>query len=409
MMTFFLVSFLIAAGNDQDMPRYVFINKAPGIEWHAGQPETFTRAGFVEIRNTIAAPDNPVLRVGVSFVFDFFRYDLNTVTQSLERYLALSEETGVPVLVNLDGMNWWEGRPDLWNWWDPNQPGYNPANRNNVEWSGWGAEHAVKIGWRNWGSQIRVLPMMNMASPAVIKAHQEALRKLLPIVTAWWRNLPDNKKWLLGGVKLGHEASIGINAYYYPDGNALADKPTSEDPTYGLDFNKGWHGGVQPIGYATVSTSGIKHSGELTRDDIARVVHDYLLMLTEEAHTAGLPQELVYTHQGGTYAPWEKTLPFDPAFASHATPGWSFYFADPASVPGLDELLQTKSNGCWAAVEWWWQGDDEAGWRDHFERTLNFQDCRFIAIYNWNCGFVFQQQGAGIAALRTLIHEWREP
>ncbi len=168
------------------------------------------------------------------------------------------------------------------------------------------------------------------------------------------------KKHLLGGVKLGHEASIGINAWYYPRGNELADQPAAEDPVYGLHFEKGWHGGVQPIGYAAVATAGLKRSGELDRDDIARVTGDYLAMLCGEARTAGLPPDKVYTHQGGTYAPWEKTLPWWPAFNADATPGWSFYFTDPAAAAGLGDTLDSRGSGSWAAVEWWWQGNDEA-------------------------------------------------
>lgn len=404
-----LLALLIMPHAADELPRYVFINKAPGVEWNAGNPNTFTRAGFDEIRHAVDAPANPALRLGVSFVFDFLRYDLDAVARSLERFLALSEETGMPVLVNLDGMNWWEGRPDLWNWWDSKSPGYDPENRKNVEWSDWGPEHAVKVGWRNWGQQIRVLPMMNMPSPSVIAAHREALKRLLPMVTAWHSALPDDKKWLLGGVKLGHEASIGVNAYYYPDGNALVDKPPAKDPAYGLDFGKGWHGGLQPLGYAAAVTSGIKNSGELTRDDIAHIVKQYLAMLVNEAHAAGLKPDWVYTHQGGTYPPWEKNLPWEAAFVPNASPGWSFYFTDPADARGLSSALDKHGSDRWAAVEWWWHGKNETEWRDHFMRTLSFRDCRFIAIYNWNCGLSLKHHPAGITALRGLVRDWPCP
>ncbi|MHB0954914.1 MAG: hypothetical protein ACYC0X_00905 [Pirellulaceae bacterium] len=398
----------LAAGTTEPEPRYVFINKAPGAEgWSAGVPESFARAGFDEITRAIDPPDNPALRLGISFVFDFFRYDPQTLGRSLDRFLELSEETGVPILVNLDGMNWWGNRPDLWNWWDPTKPGYDPENRRNVEWCGWGPEHAVKIGWRNWGSQIRVLPMMNVASPQVIAAHQDVLRILLPRIATWWKQLPHEKRYLLGGVKLGHEASIGINAWYYPNGNQLAERPTTEDPLYGLKFAQGWHGGVQPIGYAAVATAGIKQTGELNRDDIAHVTQSYLALLCAEAHTAGLPADKVYTHQGGTYHPWEKSLPWWPAFNADATPGWSLYFTDPAEATGLGDTLDGQGTGRWAAVEWWWQGNDEAGWRNHFERTLAFRNCQFLVIYNWNCGLSFSKHPAGLHALQTLLRDWK--
>ena len=402
-MCFCLCVMLMAAETGDEAPRYVFINKAPGIEWDAGHPDSFTRDGFDEIRDAINPSGNPHLQLGVSFVFDFLRYDLDLVAQSLQRFLELSLKTNMPVLVNLDGMNWWGHRPDLWNWWDPDAPGYDPDNRHNVEWYDWGPEHAVRIGWRNWGHQIRVLPMMNMASPAVVKAHQEALRRLLPLVAEWWQALPENKKWLLGGVKLGHEVSIGVNAYYYPQGNALADMPATQDPDHGLDFSQGWHGGLQPLGYAAATTLGLKDSGELARDDIAKIIHGYLAMLAKEAHRAGLPREIVFTHQGGNYAPWEKTMPWWPAFNEWSAPGWSFYFTDPADADGLGAALDKHGTGRWAAVEWWWHGENAAGWRDHFERTLSFRDCRFVVVYNWNCGLSLKQHPDGIDALNAMF------
>lgn len=73
-------------------------------------------------------------------------------------------------MIELDGINYWQARPDLWNWWDKSKPGYNPENKKNVEWTDWTPDSAVKIGWRNWGSQHRVLPMPNLMSPAYLKA-----------------------------------------------------------------------------------------------------------------------------------------------------------------------------------------------------------------------------------------------
>jgi hypothetical protein len=140
--------------------------------------------------------------------------------------MKLSQQANVPILINLDGVNWWEGRPDLWNWWDADKPGYNPDNRRNVEWTGWDESQAVKICWRNWGSQLRVLPAPNLASPAVLSAHVSALQRLVPRIAKWYGDLPANRKYLLGGIKIGHETSIGVNAYHYKDGNRyLEQKP----------------------------------------------------------------------------------------------------------------------------------------------------------------------------------------
>ena len=46
--------------------------------------------------------------------------------------------------------------------------------------------------------------------------------------------------------------------------------------------------------------------------------------------TSGSRAIAVFTHQGGTYAPWENHLPFWPAFNRWSSPGWSFYNVGPA-------------------------------------------------------------------------------
>ena len=61
----------------------------------------------------------------------------------------------------------------------------------------------------------------------------------------------------------------------------------------------------------------------------------------------------------------------------------------------------------WAAAERWWGGANASEWENHFRRTLSFQDCRFICVYNWNLG-MFEHCPAGQEAVRKLIAEWRE-
>ena len=88
-------------------PRYLFFNLAPSSGWNQNRPETFTRAAFDHVTQTLRAPENPRLRVGLSFVFSTLETPTNVLAQSLRRLLASSEEAGVPVLIALDGQNWW--------------------------------------------------------------------------------------------------------------------------------------------------------------------------------------------------------------------------------------------------------------------------------------------------------------
>jgi hypothetical protein len=84
-------------------------------------------------------------RVGVSHIFSYFRKDIQEVKKDLQAFLDSAEKTNTPVVIKFDGEQWWDNRPDLWNWWDKDKPGYDPVNVKNVEWTGWESERAVKI------------------------------------------------------------------------------------------------------------------------------------------------------------------------------------------------------------------------------------------------------------------------
>ena len=110
----------------KDAPRYLFFNIAPASAWNQNHPESFSRALFDEVANTLRAPENPRLRVGVSYIFSTLETPTNILAQSLRRLLAASEESGVPVLVTLDGQNWWQHRPDLVELVGPEPPRLQP-------------------------------------------------------------------------------------------------------------------------------------------------------------------------------------------------------------------------------------------------------------------------------------------
>lgn len=391
----------------QSQPRYIFINT--WTKWSAGKPSTFNRKVIDQILQKIDAPKNEKIHLGISYNFDLLRYNLDSLEHSLEKYLALSQQVRVPILINLDGVNYWDGRPDLWNWWDPKKPGYNPDNKKNVEWTGWDESYAIKTAWRNWGAQFRVLPPPNLASPAVVKAHIVAFERLIPKIARWYAQLPQDQKYLLGGVKVGWEASIGVNAYYYKDGNRYLEKMPNDrslDPMDSFRAEGGVFGGLVPIGYAAVKTSGIRKQGQITREDIGLVVHKFLDTLSYTVNRLGLNKEQIYTHQGGTFAPWDKHLSFSAASNAYSRPGWSFYSTDPATAGDLIDVLDRRESSAWAAVEWWWPGTNKKEWMYNLERTLGFKNCRFVTIYNWDNSF--ERIPEGIAAVREVIAQWQE-
>lgn len=395
----------LAAG---ELPQYVFFNRIPGSEWNQNRPDSVTPASMEAAIHTLGTGGTHHLRIGLSFIFSIMETPPERLRTALESLLSASERSGVPILVTIDGQNWWESRSDLWNWWDPTLPGFNPANRRNVEWTGWGPEHAVKVGWRNWGHQVRVRAAPNLASPRFLAEHWKAYDVLVPVLVRWHHQLPPDRKFLFGGLKIGWEASINVNAYYHPGGNAIYERSPADasgDPT-AHDPSAGWTFGKPPLGYAAVSTAGIRKSGRLMREDVEEAVRRYLEQLSAYAVRKGLPAHLVFTHQGGTYAPWDQHMSFRAGMNAYSIPGWSFYSHDPSEIAPLREQMEAAGHTQWAASEWWRGGPDAETWRQRFEAALRFKQCRFVCVYNWEA---FEKVPEAIAGIRQLVERASRP
>ena len=372
------------AAKDERPTQFLMVNRIPGPGWGRGRPEPVRREAFEEIKRAFPEVPHSGLRVGVGFIFSHFRTaDDALLLASLRQVLALAEATDTPVLIQLDGENWWDARPDLWNWWDPASPGFNPANRENVEWSGWTADQAVKLAWRNWGRQLRVRPPPNLMSPRYRQACHDKMALLIPVVLQWWNALPAEKKELLVGLKVGWESSIGVNAWYYPNGNDLLAKPADDDPKHGKQVTELPARGVSQIGYAAVKTAGLRAKGNITEADLAEVVRRHLEDLSCEAARLGVPRDKLFTHGAG----WKDgELLYQAAVNRFSCPGWSFYrhAADPRKDAGVRKALKRSDAPFWAATEWLLQGPREVKpWRQALENTLADPRCRYVCIFNW--------------------------
>ena len=384
-----LIGFSILLGADTEAeaatesPRqFILLNRRLGPA--SNQLEPLSQDTFAEVKRALPEVPGASIRIGLGYIFSYFRAPSDeALLASLRRVLQLAAETDTPVLIQIDGENWWDARPDLWNWWDSSRPGFDPANRENVEWHGWSSDQALKIAWRNWGSQLRVRPPPNLMSQRYRKACHEKMARLIPVVLDWWNTLPAGRKELLVGLKVGWESSIGVNAWYYPNGNELLNRPASEDPTTGLKGDQPPTRGVAQIGYAAVKAAGIRDSGEITEADLAEVVRRHLDDLCREAARLRVPREKLFTHVAG----WkEGELLYQTAVNQFSCPGWSFYqhAADPRKDTGVQAALKRSNTPWWAATEWLFQGPKEVkSWRQALENTLADRRCRYVCIYNW--------------------------
>ncbi len=383
--------FVLLIGEDvRAEEQYIVVNIADG---------EITQSVFEKIQAVSKNKSSNKVGLGIAAIFSYLNKPREQSILRLKKFLSLAERNSIPVVIQLDGEQWWGGRPDLWNWWDEGRPGYDPQNRNNVEWSGWGPEHAVKIAWRNWGRQIRVLPPPNFMSKPYRKACHDEMRVLIPIILKWSQALPQDKQHLLIGVKLGWESAIGVNSFYYPDGNALLDKPDKNDPQTGLKVEDMPHRGVTAIGYAAVSTAELAHSGELQETHLTEIVSRHLDDLCALAAELGTPRRQLFTHTAG----WkDDELLYDSAVNQYACPGWSFYkyASNPARDRGVQRNLKKSDAPYWAAVEWLLMGDnDRDDWINAIGRTLSVPKCRYLCIYNWSS---IKKNQAALDAIKAI-------
>lgn len=368
---------------DKAETQFILVNRKAYSDWDVKKPYTIQNEDFEEIKRALPTVPGATIRPGVGCIFSYFRHDEEVLRESLRRFLKCAAETDTPVLVQIEGENWWQNRPDLWNWWDPTRPGYDPANRENVEWFGWSSEQALKIAWRNWGRQLRVLPPPNLMSPRYRNASHEQMKVLIPMILQWWKELPAEKKDLLVGIKVGWESSIGVNSWYYPNGNDFLGKPPSDDPTYRLNADELPGRGVAPIGYAAVKTAGIRSKGDLTEADLAEVTRRHLDDLSRVASELGVPREKLFTHGVG----WKDgELLYEAALNRYSSPGWSFYkhARDPKGDIAVQNALKKSDAPHWAAIEWLFQGPPKVGpWREALDKTLADKRCKLVCIFNW--------------------------
>jgi hypothetical protein len=225
---------------------------------------------------------------------------------------------------------------------------------------------------------------------------------LVKEIVRWRNELPADKRSLLVGVKLGWESAIGMGSHYYPNGNALLEKDSANDPDWDAKPEILPGRGYQPIGYAAVSTAGLAKSGELTEEHLAEIVHRHLDDLCIVAQKAGLQREQIFTHSGG----WkEGELLYRAAVNGHSCPGWSFYryARDPKKDKTAMAALATSDAPYWAAVEWLPIGartDDE--WHSAIRNTLAIDRCRYVCIYNWR---QLKSNAVAIEGIRSALAE----
>lgn len=360
---------------------------------------------YPQISTAFGPQSGKKVAVGNAILIYMFSRPMEQFKELLDRHFSMAEEYDIPILVELDPITFWQDVPELWNWWDPTKPGYDPKNKENVEWTSWSSEDAVKVGWLNWGRQIRLLPMPNLFSPAYQAAVKDRMDQFMTWTADWYKSLPKSKKYLLGGVKITGELGFGVNNWYYPGGNSYYDKPEEEDPKGGIRVDEMPSRGVGQIGYASLKYSGIRSEGEITPADIYSLEKEYAGFVADMAQGYGFPRGMLFSHSGGAGDDLAA------AVQPNSCPTWSFYWAeaaDPSLTPQVSKYLKMSDAPYWGCSEWNIGDKPKEDWTEALRNCYSIPGCRFISLFNYGTIFSKDQDGnlvvndAAVEALKEI-------
>jgi len=254
---------------------------------------------------------------------------------------ATAKEKDLAVIFHYGIHYFWKNRPDLWNWFDPDQPGYDPGNKMNVEWHDWDGP-PNRVRYLNWGVLERIAPHMSFTSEEVRAEITRIISEIVvPVTLEELEKLKnEGKETLFVGILVGDEPSIDD----YSDPNPERAKMIEED---GVPAG--------PLGYRALMDRG--YSADNPPEDfrlaLAEIIQESVAFWCKQFVDAGIPPDKLYPHVAAP-APIEMmNAPIWTAFNEYCRPGWTTY---PVMVLGqnfnaLYDELSENGNPPWAGIE----------------------------------------------------------
>jgi hypothetical protein len=253
---------------------------------------------------------------------------------------ATARAHDVAVMLSFDFHVHWRSRPDLWNWFDMNQPSYKAANRNNVEWFGWEGPPA-KTRYFNWGVPERIAPPPCLTSGAYRSEVRRLVRDVIaPLLREELAALErEGQGRLFAGVLVGAEP--GIDDWSNPDPQTA--KLMAED---GAPRGR--------LGYRALLDRGYTQEKPPTdlHEALAGVIQETVGFWCRQFAEAGVPRKKLYPHIA-PQMPEMSSAPVSAAFNSWSRPGWTTYAVGVIgeSFKTIYDELERHGNPAWAGVE----------------------------------------------------------
>jgi hypothetical protein len=263
------------------------------------------------------------------------------VPSLIRRSFSAAREHDMAVMLSFDFHVAWKKRPDLWNWFDPDKPGYNPNNKYNVEWHGWDGP-PNRASYLNWGGLERRPPQMCFTSKNTRAEVTRIVAKVIgPVLREELGKLKaEGKEALFAGVVAGSEPVI--DDYSKPDRERT--KMMKED---GVPAG--------PLGYRALLDRGFSadHPPDDFRNALAKITQETITFWCRQFVDAGIPAEKVYTHVVAPAPAKMTNARIWTAFNQYSRPGWTSYSVTVLreSFKAIYDELKKHGSPVWAGVE----------------------------------------------------------
>lgn len=263
------------------------------------------------------------------------------IPQILHHAFTVALRNNIAVMLQFDFHVEWANRPDLWNWFDPTKPGYNPKNVQNVEWFGWSGPPA-KVRYLNWGKAERMPPPMCFTSKIIRAEWVRLVDKVIapPLLKQLARLKRKRKMRLFAGVLVGSEPTF--DNYSHTD-SATAKLVAADKSPNGQ------------LGYRALLDSGYskQHPPANIHKALGKIIQKTVAFWCKEFVQAGLPAQKLYTHIPAGAGIEMTSSPIEAAFNKWSRPGWSTYPVGPLQdkFKALYTELKKHGNPVWGGVE----------------------------------------------------------
>lgn len=305
-----------------------------------------------KIKEQIGSSGSSKRKLGFAILIPLWLLDKaapDKMQQVIRDAFRVGRDRQMAVFFSIDSHCAWDNRQELWNYFDPKLPGYNPQNKSNVEWSDWQGT-PYRHRYLDWGAPQSLAPPICVNAPKIrSEIARMVSRDIMPALDEGLKQLGAAQQNLFAGITVTAEPSIDNYSMVDAVNPQLANYMKAQGaPKLRLGFNA-----LTNAGYSQ------KNPPRDYETALAKVNQDFGAYWAEQFVRAGISPERLYTHVAaasgvpGTPACAFTNAPISSAFNRYCRPGWTTYAAGPLAngfAPIYSELRKHK-NPHWAASE----------------------------------------------------------